>query len=71
MRHSFLHTLGNVVWVARVERTGAIPLLSTYARLKAEEFVSARTNDDGLKRTTILGSPVTFFDHYWHRGLPR
>jgi FkbM family methyltransferase len=65
MRHSFLHTLGNVVWVARSEREGAIPLLRTYSRLKAEELISGRDSHGGLKRTTILGMPVTFFDYYW------
>jgi FkbM family methyltransferase len=65
MRHSFLHTLGNVAWVTRAERTDAIPLLTTYARLKAEELLSARSGDGRLKRTIILGMPVTFFDHYW------
>jgi FkbM family methyltransferase len=65
MRHSFLHTLGNVVWVARSERTGAIPLLTAYSRLKAEELISPRGNADRPRRTTILGMAVTFFDYYW------
>jgi FkbM family methyltransferase len=65
MRHSFLHTLGNVVWVARSEKGRAIPLLAAYSRLKAEEVVFARRGGDRVKRTTILGMPVSFFDHYW------
>ena len=64
MRHSLLHTAGNVVWAARAERTGALPLLTTYARLKAEAVLSAG-REGRTRRTTVLGMPVTFFDYYW------
>jgi FkbM family methyltransferase len=65
MRHSFFHTLGNVVWVARKEGSDAIPLLSTYSRLKAQELLFAGRKGDGARRTSVLGMPVTFFDYYW------
>jgi hypothetical protein len=65
MRHSIFHTLGNVVWAARKEGSDAIPLLSTYSRLKAQELLFAGRNSDGAKRTSVLGMPVTFFDYYW------
>ena len=65
MRHSLLHTAGNLVWVARNERAGLASLLATYARLKLGELVAPRTPPDGLRRTRILGMDVAFFDHYW------
>jgi FkbM family methyltransferase len=65
MRHSLLHTLGNAVWVARAERRRALPLLAAYGRLKAGELAAARVSDAGPRRTTILGMPVFFHDHYW------
>jgi len=65
MRHSLLHTLGNAVWVARAERRRAVPLLATYARLKAAELVGARERGPGPRRGTVLGMPVCFHDHYW------
>jgi FkbM family methyltransferase len=64
MRHSLLHTLGNAVWVARAERGRALPLLATYGRLKARE-VGERGREGEVRRTTILGMPVVFHDHYW------
>jgi FkbM family methyltransferase len=63
MRHSLLHTAGNVVWAARNERKGALPLLMTYGRLKAEAISGGRKRR--IRRTTVLGMPVTFFDYYW------
>ena len=65
MRHSLLHTLGNAVWVARAERRRALPLLAAYGRLKAGELAAARVSDARPRRTTILGMPVFFHDHYW------
>jgi FkbM family methyltransferase len=65
MRHSILHTVGNVVWVVRNERSDALPLLAVYSRLKLEELLSARRRGDGVRRTTILGMDVSFFDYYW------
>ena len=65
MRHSLLNTLGNAVWVARAERRRALPLLATYARLKAGEIAATRAGDAGPRRTTLLGMPVVFPDHYW------
>ena len=64
MRHSVLHTLGNAVWVARAERRRSLPLLATYARLKAGEL-AGHDRDGGPRRTTILGMPVAFHDRYW------
>jgi FkbM family methyltransferase len=64
MRHSLLHTLGNAVWVTRAERRRALPLLATYARLKAGEL-AARGVDAAPRRETLLGMPVWFNDHYW------
>jgi len=65
MRHSLVHTLGNAVWVARAERRRALPLLATYARLKAGELAAASRRDAGPRRGTVLGMPVLFHDHYW------
>jgi FkbM family methyltransferase len=65
MRHSLLHTLGNAVWVARVERRRSLPLLATYARLKAGELAAAPVRDTGPLRGTILGMPVYFHNYYW------
>jgi FkbM family methyltransferase len=65
MRHSLLHTLGNAVWVARAERRRALPLLATYARLKAGELAAARGRAAGPRRGTVLGMPVFFHDYYW------
>ncbi len=65
MRHSFLHTLGNVVWVARNEGREAVPLLAAYSRLKLEEVRAARRDRGATRRTTVLGMPVVFFDYYW------
>jgi FkbM family methyltransferase len=65
MRHSLLHTLGNAVWVARAERRRSLPLLATYARLKAGELAAARVRDTGARRETILGMPVYFHNYYW------
>jgi FkbM family methyltransferase len=65
MRHSLLHTLGNAVWVARAERRRALPLLATYARLKAGELAAARGREGGPRRETVLGMPVFFHDYYW------
>jgi FkbM family methyltransferase len=65
MRHSLLHTLGNAVWVARAERSRALPLVATYARLKAGELADARRADHGPGRATVLGMPVYFHDYYW------
>jgi FkbM family methyltransferase len=65
MRHSLLHTVGNVVWVARAERRASLPLLATYARLKASELLSSRDVRRGRRRTTVLGMPVLFYDHFW------
>jgi FkbM family methyltransferase len=64
MRHSLLHTLGNAVWVARAERRCSLPLLATYARLKAGELAGARVRHSP-RRATILGMPVYFHDYYW------
>jgi FkbM family methyltransferase len=65
MRHSILHTVGNVVWVVRNERSDALPLLAVYSRLKLQELLSARRRRDGVRRTRILGMDVSFFDYYW------
>jgi FkbM family methyltransferase len=65
MRHSILHTVGNVVWVARNDRRAAVPLLSTYSRLKLHEALASRSRRNGLRRTRILDMDVTFFDPYW------
>lgn len=65
MRHSVLHTLGNAVWVARVERRRALPLLATYGRLKAGELAAGRACAAGPRRGTVLGMPVFFNDYYW------
>jgi FkbM family methyltransferase len=65
MRHSILHTAGNVVWVARNHRRAAVPLLWTYSRLKLREALASRPRGNGLRRTRILDMDVTFFDHYW------
>ncbi len=65
MRHSLLHTLGNAVWVARAQRRRALPLLATYARLKAGELAVARPREAGPRRGTVLGMPVFFHDYYW------
>ena len=65
MRHSILHTAGNVVWVARNDRRGSIPLLAAYSRLKVREALAYRSKAHGLRRTRILDMHVTYFDHYW------
>jgi FkbM family methyltransferase len=65
MRHSKLHTAGNVAWVVKNERKDAVPLLAAYARLKMQELVTARLAAHPVRRTTILGMNVSFFDHYW------
>ena len=65
MRHSLFHTLGNAVWVARAERRRALPLLATYARLKAGELAAVSRRDAGPRRGTVLGMPVFFHDYYW------
>lgn len=64
-RHSLLHTLGNLVWVARNERAQLAPLLASYARLKAREVVEYRRPPRGVRRTRILGMEVSFLDPYW------
>jgi FkbM family methyltransferase len=65
MRHSLLHTLGNVVWVVRVQPHRAVPLLATYARLKVRELTAARRRPAAPRRETVLGMPVFFHDYYW------
>jgi FkbM family methyltransferase len=65
MRHSILHTAGNVIWVARNDRKAGIPLLSAYLRLKLREALADRSKAHGLRRMRILDMHVTFFDHYW------
>jgi FkbM family methyltransferase len=65
MHHSILHTAGNVVWVARHEGRSAVPLLSTYCRLKMRELLAADAGSVVVKRTRILDIDVGFFDYYW------
>ena len=65
MRHSKLYTAGNVARILRTERRSMLPLLATYSRLKLEELSSGRQRTAGIKRTKILGMPVSFFDYYW------
>lgn len=65
MRHSLLHTAGNVVWAARNERCHALPLLTTYARLKLGELTASGSTATEVRRTTVLGRTVSFFDWYW------
>jgi FkbM family methyltransferase len=65
MRHSILHTAGNVVWVARNARRDALPLLATYSRLKLQEIFASRGQKDWVMRTRILDLDVAFFDYYW------
>jgi FkbM family methyltransferase len=64
MRHSLFHVVGNAVWAVRTERRDALPLLSTYARLRTEQ-ICCNARAAGPRRTTILRMPVTFFDYYW------
>jgi FkbM family methyltransferase len=65
MRHSKLHTAGNVAWILKTDRRGALPLLAAYSRLKLEELAAARQPRDRIKRTRILDMHVSFFDYYW------
>lgn len=65
MRHSLIHTVGNAIWVARAERRRALPLLATYAGLKAGELAAAHGRDAGPRRGRVLGMPVFFHDYYW------
>jgi len=65
MRHSILHTAGNVVWVARRDPREAVPLLGAYARLKARELASRADGSDDTSIARFLGLEVSFFDAYW------
>jgi hypothetical protein len=47
MRHSLMHTAGNVVWAARNERNELAPLLAAYSRLKFRELVGSRASPTG------------------------
>ena len=49
----------------RAERGRALPLLATYARLKAGELIASGTRDPGPRRGTVLGMPVFFHDYFW------
>jgi len=66
MRHSFMHTLGNIVWAVRSHRRAVRPLLVAYTALKLRELAALRApSDDGVQRARVLGWDVRFFDHYW------
>jgi FkbM family methyltransferase len=65
MHHSILHTAGNAVWVAKHDGRDAVPLLSTYCRLKLREVLAPRHGSAVVKRTRILDLDVGFFDYYW------
>lgn len=64
MRHSLLHTVGNVVWAVRSQGRAAVPLLVAYGSLKSRELTS-REAPGGLSRARFLGFEISFFDHYW------
>jgi FkbM family methyltransferase len=65
MHHSILHTAGNAVWVANHDGRDALPLLSTYCRLKLGELLAPRRRSATVKRTRIVDIDVAFFDYYW------
>jgi FkbM family methyltransferase len=65
MRHSLLHTVGNIVWVARNEREQLAPLLVAYSRLKALELATTPGRKNRVRRTRVLGMDVAFFDAFW------
>jgi citrate lyase alpha subunit len=64
-RHSLLHTAGNVVWIARNERTQAGPLLASYALLEARELVEQVVIEE-LERSGKLGLVEQMAIEYHH-----
>jgi FkbM family methyltransferase len=65
MRHSKLHTAGNVAAILRTKRKGAVSLLAAYSRLKLEELLVGRREMNGIRKTRILEMHVSFFDYFW------